>query len=91
MIPSLLRLYLPPTVRTEIIEGGARTSRISSFIVGWGENTEKYPQPSAEITDLTWRVNSNVLARFSIISVLTGVLSTYLTQPKVPFPNRVLP
>ena len=59
------------TVKTEIIETGARTSRISSFRLG-GENTaRKILQPSAETTDLTRRGNSNVLAPISIISVFT--------------------
>jgi len=62
------------TVKTEIIETGARTIRISSFRLG-GENTaRKIIQPSAETTDLTRRGNSNVLAPVSIISVFTVFL-----------------
>jgi len=66
--PSLLY----PTVKTEIIETGARTSRSSSFGLG-GENTaRKFLQPSAETADLTKRGNSNVLVPVSIIiSVFT--------------------
>jgi len=75
-ITELLRnkKYLQGTVKTEIIETGARTSRISSFRLG-GENTaRKILQPSAETTHLTRRGNSNVLAPVSIISVFTVFL-----------------
>ena len=61
------------TVKTEIIETGARTSRISSFrLTLRGENTaRKILQPPAETTDLIRRGSSNVLALVSIISVFT--------------------
>ena len=60
-----------PTVRTGIIENGARTSRISPFRLGGENAAREVLQPSAEIADLTRRGNSNVPAIFSIISVFT--------------------
>ena len=64
------------TVKTEIIETGARTSRISSFGFGGEITARRILQPSAETTDLTRRGNSNVLAPVSIISVFTVILVT---------------
>jgi len=57
------------TVKTEIIETGARRSRISSFRLGEKNTARKILQPSAETTGLTRRGSSNVLAPVSIISV----------------------
>ena len=58
------------TARTEIIENGARASRILHFRLGGGTRVRKIIQPLAETADLNRRGNSNVLA-FSIISVFT--------------------
>ena len=68
---SSLANIVENTVKTEIIETSARTSRITSFRIG-GENTaRKILQPLAQTIDHTRTGNSNVLAPVSIISVFT--------------------
>jgi len=62
----------PNTVRTGIIENATRTSGISLFGLMGGKHSEKiHLQPSAGTKNLTRRGDSNILAGFSIITVLT--------------------